>query len=201
MYKGLLALNFILLAAVAVLFYLFFDKKENKNKSIQGEMLSDSSSSGRYFRIAYFDMDSIEANFSLFKEMQSEVSKKEDSINSLVSSARMNLQSKYRKYQERRSTMTPDEIEQAGNELTQLDNEIKNNELSLNQSFQSFYMNKQQEVISRIKKYCLEFNKDKKYSLIIANEPGLIYFKDTANNITSELLKGLNAMYSQKKKN
>jgi outer membrane protein len=62
-------------------------------------------------------------------------------------------------------------------------------------------MNKQQEVISQIKKYCLEFNKDKKYSFIIANEPGLIYYKDTANNITTEILKGLNEMYSKKKKN
>ena len=61
-------------------------------------------------------------------------------------------------------------------------------------------MNKQQEVISHIKKYCLEYNKDKKYSLIIANEPGLIYYKDTAFNITSELLKGLNELFDKQKK-
>lgn len=201
MNKGLLVLNIILLLAVGVLFYLFFEKKEYKDQSLREGVFGDSTVTGRHSGIAYFDMDSIEANFSLFKEMQAEVSKKEDSMNSLLNSARMNLQSKYRKYQERRSTMTPEEVEKAGNELTQLDNEIKNSEQSLNQSFQSFYMNKQQEVISQIKKYCLEFNKDKKYSFIISNEPGLIYYKDTAYNITSEMLKGLNEMYSKKKKN
>ena len=145
-------------------------------------------------------MDTIEANFSLFKEMQQEVSKKEDSINMVLNSARMNLQNKYRNYQEKRSTMTPSDLEKAGNELTELDNEIKNKEASLNQSFQSFYMNKQQEVIAQIKKYCIEFNNDKKFSFIIANEPGLVYYKDTAYNITSELLKGLNQIYSKQKK-
>jgi outer membrane protein len=144
-------------------------------------------------------MDSIEANFSLFKTMQAEVGKKEDSMNSVLNSARMNLQSKYRKYQEQRSAMTPFDIEQAGNELSKMDMEIKNNEQQLNQAFQSFYMNKQQEVISMIKKYCLEFNKDGRYSFIISNEPGLIYYKDTAYNITAELLRGLNDFYSKQK--
>ena len=81
-----------------------------------------------------------------------------------------------------------------------VDVEIKNKEMMLNQSFQNYYMNKQQEVISQIKKYCLEFNKDKRYAYIIANEPGLVYYKDTAYNITSALLKGLNELYSKKKK-
>lgn len=199
MNKSLLGLNIILLIAVAILFFLHFSSDGSKHPSTisnESSGLSDAS----VFRIAYFDMDSIEAKFSLFKQMQSEISKKEDSMNSILNSARMNLQNKYRKYQEQQASMTPSDIENAGNELSKLDMDIKTREQSLNQGFQSFYMNKQQEVISQIKKYCLEYNKDKKFSLIIANEPGLIYYKDTAFNITSELLKGLNEMYDKQKK-
>jgi outer membrane protein len=200
MNKSLLVLNIILLVAVSVLFYLFFENKKRQNSSSRAMKLNDSTSSNQLFRVGYFDMDSIEANFSLFKEMQQDVSKKEDSINMVLNSARMNLQNKYRDYQERRATMTPADLEKAGNELTGLDNEIKNKEMALNQSFQSFYMNKQQEVIAQIKKYCIEFNKDKKFSFIIANEPGLVYYKDTAYNITFELLRGLNQIYNKQKK-
>lgn len=200
MNKGLVFLNIILVIAVAILFFFFFKNKDGKYFSKETENLSDSNSAQKNFRVAYFDMDSIEANFSLFKTMQLEIGKKEDSMNSAMNSARMNLQSKYRKYQEQRSTMTPFDIEQAGNELSKMDSEIKNNEQQLNQAFQSFYMNKQQEVISVIKKYCLEFNKDGKYSFIISNEPGLIYYKDTTYNITAELLKGLNDYYNNQKK-
>ncbi len=200
MNKGLLTLNIILLVAVSVLYFLFFSTNKSNTSSKNNNSTSGSAETSA-FRIAYFDMDSVEAKFSLFKKMQAEVSKKEDSMNATLNSARMNLQSKYRKYQEQRETMTQDDMERASNELSKIDMDIKNNEISLNQTFQSFYMNKQQEVISQIKKYCLEYNKDKKYSLIIANEPGLIYYKDTAFNITSELLKGLNEQYNKPKKN
>jgi outer membrane protein len=60
-------------------------------------------------------------------------------------------------------------------------------------------MTRQQEIVTKIKNYCKEFNKDKKYSYIIAREPGLFYYTDTAYNVTSELLKGLNAFYDKKK--
>ena len=200
MNKGLLALNIVLLPAVAVLFYLFFNNKENRKSSGRGNYPPDSASH-KNFKVAYFDMDSIEANFSMFKDMQKEVSKKEDSINTILNSARMNLQSKYKKYQDKGATMTQEEVKDASEELKQMDMAIKNSEMTLNQSFQNFYMNKQQEVITQIKKYCMEFNMDDKYSFIIANEPGLVYYKDTAYNITSGLLKGLNALYDKQKKN
>jgi len=201
MNKGLLALNIILLGAVCVLFYLFLGKKENGITRAGNTEKSNAIFSGGSLRVAYFDMDSIESNFTLFKSMQAEVNKKEDSINSILSSARMNLQSKYKKFQEQQATMTPQQQEQAGMELNQLDMAIKNNEATLNQSYQSYFMNKQKEVIALIKNYCKEYNKDKKYSYIIANEPGLFYFTDTACNITTDLLHGLNAYYSKQKKN
>jgi outer membrane protein len=200
MNKGLLTLNIFLVIGVAVLFYLFFSNKEKKGATGQNKKTSDPTSS-TVFKIAYFDMDSIEANFSLFKDMQKEVSKKEDSMQTVLNSARMALQNKYKKYQEQGTTMTEEQVKVASEELRQMDMGIKNSEMTLNQSFQNFYMNKQQEVISQIKKYCLEFNKDGKYSFIISNEPGLVYYKDTTYNITSELLKGLNALYDNQKKN
>ena len=200
MNKGLLTLNIFLAIGLAVLFYLFFSNKEKKGAIGQNKKTSDPTSS-TVFKIAYFDMDSIEANFSLFKDMQKEVSKKEDSMQTVLNSARMALQNKYKKYQEQGTTMTEEQVKVASEELRQMDMGIKNSEMTLNQSFQNFYMNKQQEVISQIKKYCLEFNKDGKYSFIISNEPGLVYYKDTTYNITSELLKGLNALYDNQKKN
>jgi Skp family chaperone for outer membrane proteins len=81
-----------------------------------------------------------------------------------------------------------------------LDNQIKSKIGELNQQYQTYYFGKQQEIVTQIKNYCKEFNKDRRYSYIIANEP-IFFFADTAYNITSELLKGLNEYYSKKKKN
>ena len=200
MNKTLLTLNLILLIAVGFLFYQVYSKSGN-GEFRSAAISNDSSYSLRPFRVGFFDMDSIEANFSLFKEMEKEIGKKEDSMNSVINQMRANFQQEYQKFQEQQSKMTPDQVNEAGKQFSQMDMDIKNRTTTLNQNYQTYYMSKQQEIVNLIKKYCIEFNKTKNYSLIIANEPGLVYYKDTAFNITTELLHGLNEKYGVKKKN
>jgi len=50
-----------------------------------------------------------------------------------------------------------------------------------------------------IRNFCSEFNKDKRYTMIISNEPGLVFYKDSTLDITKDLLTGLNKMYGKKK--
>ncbi len=200
MNKTLLTLNLILVAAVGFLFYQVYSKKENIAGRAIGK-INDSANSSRPFKIGFFDMDSIETNFSLFKEMEKEVGIKEDSMNAIINQMRASFQQEYQKFQGQQSKMTPEQVNEAGKQFSQMDLDIKNRTATLNQNYQSYYMNKQQEIVTLIKKYCIEFNKSNNYSLIIANEPGLVYYKDTAFNITTELLRGLNEMYGVKKKN
>jgi outer membrane protein len=103
------------------------------------------------------------------------------------------------KLQGQSANLTQRQKDSLGNELAQMDMEIKNRASEMNQTYQTYYMSKQKEIIDKIKNYCKEFNKDRKYSYIIAREPGLFYYTDTAYNVTTELLKGLNAFYSKKK--
>jgi outer membrane protein len=57
-----------------------------------------------------------------------------------------------------------------------------------------------QEMNKTIEDYLKKFNKDKGYTYILTSQPGLIYYKDTAHNITRELISGLNLEYKSKKK-
>lgn len=198
MNKGLLVLNLVLLVAVAILFILFFSKKETtvRQKEIPG---TDSAGHWQHTPVAYFDMDSVEANFTEFKKMQAEVVKKEAGINESINQMRSNFQAYYQKLQAQAANLTPRQQDSLGNVLAQMDADIKNKAQELNQGYQSYYMGKQTEIVNMIKNYCKEFNKERKYSYIIAREPGLFYYTDSAYNITTELLKGLNAFYSKKK--
>ena len=200
MNKGLLALNIILLAAVGMLFFLFFTKKNDRviDKKIDAVTV-DSMPRWQYSPVAYFDMDSVEANFTEFKKMQSEVVAREARINDSINQMRAAFQSYYMKLQSQSANLTPRQRDSLGNELAQMDMDIKTRASEMNQTYQTYYMSKQQEIITKIKNYCREFNKDRKYSYIIAREPGLFYYTDTAYNVTSELLKGLNAFYAKKK--
>ena len=199
MNKGLLALNIILLIGVAILFFLFFNKKDNASTVIPIRNNYDTAALKQQTPVAYFDMDSIEANFFLWKQVQTEVVKREAGINDTINQMRNGFQSYYQKLQSQSANLSPRQKDSLGNELAQMDAEIKNRTAELNQKYQTYFMSRQQEIVTKIKNYCKEFNKDKKYSYIIAREPGLFYYTDTAYNITSELLKGLNAFYTKKK--
>jgi len=199
MNKGLLALNIVLLIGVAILFFLFFNKKDNTSSVIPIRNDHDTAIQKQQTPVAYFDMDSIEANFFLWKQVQTEVVKREAGINDTINQMRNGFQSYYQKLQSQSANLSPRQKDSLGNELAQMDAEIKNRTAELNQKYQTYFMSRQQEIVTKIKNYCKEFNKDKKYSYIIAREPGLFYYTDTAYNVTSELLKGLNAFYSKKK--
>ena len=199
MNKGLLTLNIVLLIGVAILFFLFFKRKDNTSSVIPIRNNHDTAIQKQQTPVAYFDMDSIEANFFLWKQVQAEVVKREAGINDTISQMRNGFQSYYQKLQAQSANLSPRQKDSLGNELAQMDAEIKNRTAELNQKYQTYFMSRQQEIVTKIKNYCKEFNKDKKYSYIIAREPGLFYYTDTAYNVTSDLLKGLNAFYSKKK--
>jgi outer membrane protein len=198
MNKGLLALNIVLLIGVAILFFLFFTRKD-KVTSVITRPGADTAAQWQHTPVAYFDMDSIEANFVLWKKVQAEVVKREAGINDTINQMKMSFQSYYQKLQAQSANLSPRQKDSLGNQLAQMDSEIKNRTAELNQTYQTFFMNKQQEIVTLIKNYCKEFNKDRRFSYIIAREPGLFYYTDTAYNVTTDLLKGLNAFYSKKK--
>lgn len=150
-------------------------------------------------QIAYFEMDSVEANFELAKEWRNELEKKEDKINAEMGRMQNVYQQKYFHLQQNGASMTSAQVEAAKNELGQLDQKIRETKASMDQDYKNYYVQTQQEILSKIRKFCADYNKDKRYAIIISNEPGLVFYKDSTLDITSDLLKGLNEMYSKKK--
>jgi outer membrane protein len=90
-------------------------------------------------------------------------------------------------------------MDAATNDLGQLKEKIENTRSDLDQDYKTYYVQTQQEILSMIRKFCTDYNKDRKYSIIISNEPGIIFYKDTTLDITKDLLKGLNDMYVKEK--
>jgi len=201
MKNGLIILNVILLMAVGFLFYVHFDSAKNgaklQNKTEQKDPI-DSLSQGSC-KIAYFEMDSVAANFEKAKEMQGELEKKEEKMNSEMNRLQNLYQQKYINFQQHGATMTSSQLDAARNELGQLDQTIKDTKASMDQDYKTYYVQTQQEILAMIRKFCSEYNKDKKYAIIISNEPGLVFYKDSTMDITKDLLYGLNKMYGKKK--
>jgi outer membrane protein len=197
MKNWLLVLNIILLIAVASLFYLHFSSKKtgvpSGKYSEKNTTLSNNS-----FKFAYFDMDSVENNFYMVKDVKDELNKKEAAINIEVNNMQKEYNQKVNEYQTKGSSMNQVQSEAATKDLMQMQEQMRNHKQNLDQEYQDFYMRRMGDVKTKIEEFLKEFNKDKKYSFILSSDPGLFYYKDTIYNITRDLVAGLNGLYKKK---
>ena len=197
MKNWLLVLNIILLIAVAILFYLHFSSKKtgvpSGKYSEKNTKLSNNS-----FKFAYFDMDSVENNFYMVKDVKDELNKKEAAINIEVNNMQKEYNQKVNEYQTKGSSMNQVQSEAATKDLMQMQEQMRNHKQNLDQEYQDFYMRRMGDVKTKIEEFLKEFNKDKKYSFILSSDPGLFYYKDTIYNITRDLVAGLNGLYKKK---
>ena len=167
-----------------------------------GKARSLKSNSPGTFSMAYFEMDSIETNFNLVKELKEELSKKEQSMEQEMQKMAGNAQQRYNYYQQQASTglMNESQSEAAGRELRNLEEQMKNRKQALDAEYGDFVMRRQNEIKSKIEAYLQEYNKSHSYTYIVSYEQGLFYYKDSVNNITADLIKGLNERYKPSSK-
>lgn len=196
MKNGLLIFNIVLLALIGVLFYLHFSGNKTKvksNTSVAGKKVE-----AQDFKIAYFEMDSLESSFELVKEVKNELGKKEESINNELSRMEKNYKNKVNSYQQQGATMTQVQSENAQRDVMQMQQNMQTRKQALDNEYQEFYMRKMKQVKTEIENFLQQYNNDKGYSYIFAYEPGLFYYRDTAYNITNDVIRGLNDQYTKK---
>ncbi|MCZ2222061.1 MAG: OmpH family outer membrane protein [Chitinophagales bacterium] len=192
-------LSIILAIAVGVLFYFQFSDKKGKNNLSQQNNSINNATEGS-FKIAYFEMDSIENQYEYLKDVRNSLRSLEQKKGNELNQLRNAGHAKIMEYQKRSNTMTEQEIAQANQEIMKLDEDLKAQEQIKSQELQDESIKKIQEVKKTIEDFLKEYNKDKNYSYILSSSSDIIYLKDTAYDITKDLIKGLNEAYKKKKK-
>jgi outer membrane protein len=201
MKNGLLVWNVILTLVAGYLLYAQFNRKGN-GKMAAKNAANDSSSINKPFRIAYFEMDSVQANTQLVKEVQGEIEKREKEYTGQLSQYESAYRNKLQEYQqkEKAGTMTTQaDYEKAQVDLKQLEDRLKNKRQELDQQYQDFVMRSQLSLKKSIEEFVARYNETKQYSYIVSYEQGLFYYKDTLYNITTDIIRGLNDEYKSKK--
>ena len=154
------------------------------------------------FGMAYFEMDSVAANFQMVKEVKAELSKKEEEINAELDGLSKKYQQKYVYYQHlaQDGKLSQAQLDSASMEMKHMDDDIKYRKQQRDQEYTDLMARKQNEVKTKIETFLKDYNKNKNYSYIVSYEQGLFYFKDTAYNITADVIRGLNEMYKSSAK-
>lgn len=201
MKNGLLIWNVVLTLLVGFLLVKQFGSGKSK-KVDPTNTSTDSLNTNKQFRIAYFEMDSIASNFDLVKQLKTELTNREDAINKEMSNRSKAIQEKYNYYQNQaqKGSLSQTQSEVAEREIREMDEEMKNRRQQLDQEYNNYMMTKQNDIKSKIEDFLKEYNKTKDFSYIVSYEQGLFYFKDTAYNITADVVSGLNEKYKPVKK-
>lgn len=200
MKNGLLIWNVLLTIIAGYLLFAHFNHKSGR--MVAGSQINRDTSLAHFpFRIAYFEMDSVENHFDMVKDVKAEIAKKDEEYTNSLSQLEYTYQNKIREYQqkEKSGTMVQADYEKAQIDIRQLEDRLKNRKQELDQQYQDFVMRRNLSVKKKIEDFLTEYNKAKNYSYIVAYEQGLFYFKDTVYNITADVIKGLNEEYKRKK--
>jgi len=144
-------------------------------------------------------MDSIENSFFMVKDVKKELGNEEERVNNEMSGLERNYRNKITQLQKQAQTgMSQVQSENANREVLQLQESITGRKKELDSKYQDLYMRKMRDVKSKIEAFLQTYNAQKGYSYILAYEPGLFYYRDTAYNITKDVIVGLNEQYKKK---
>jgi outer membrane protein len=204
MKNGLIVVNVLLILAVVFLFYKLYHPSGNHvGSAVSTADHPQASTDGSGCRIAYFIMDSIENTCDMVKDVKNELNKKETSSMTELSRMDQQMRDKAADYQNKANSnnMSQAEGEQAQQDIMQRQQKIHDRKQVLDQEYQNLYVRLNTDMKKKIEDFLKEYNKSKNYSYIFAYDNGLFFYKDSAFNITGEVVNGLNNMYSKQKKN
>jgi outer membrane protein len=190
-----IVLSIVALGGVAVLFSIQTKQGQQLRQHSEGEKKT----SGSGFKIAYFDMDSLEAHYDYFKDAQTQVKARENTMSMELSSLDRANQKKVEVWRQKGNTMTQAESEQAQQEYQAMQQNFQSRKTALEQEVYKYTEDLKANIRKKIEDYLKDYNKQKNFSYIFAYDPSsFIYNKDTTYNVTQDLVDGLNAAYKKK---
>ncbi|MEQ9379126.1 MAG: OmpH family outer membrane protein [Imperialibacter sp.] len=193
-------LSVVLLAAVAVLFYLVLS---NKNASSEPEVASLDSSIDRIsgdLSIAYVNSDTLLSKYEYFKDISSDLEKKRAKLESEYRNRAEGLQREIQNFQNSAQNMTMNQARAKEEELTVKQQNLYQYQQTLGQQLVEEETKLNEQLYNAVSGYLSEFSGSNKYHLVLTYTKGSgVLYADKRLDITDEVIKGLNKAYLQSK--
>jgi len=201
MNKFLVSSNVILIIAVIILFALFF-KKPGAAHNVPVAQTSGNVSASAGFKVGYFELDSLDNNYKYELDVKEQLMAADKKLESQISDLQNEVRDRYAEIQKKGPNMSQAEQVQYSNELDQLS---KNNQAKAQRLQQSMAIerdSKIRQVKQTVQNYLKVFAKENGYNYVIGtNEDDFLYYKDSTQDITTDLVQKLNQLYADSLKN
>jgi len=202
MNKFLLVLNAVLCVAVIVLFILFFNLKSNKEE--RKIITTTETIHTNQLPIAYVNIDSLLLHYQFAKDANETLLKKQEDSRLTINMKARELQNEMNEFQkklENNAFLSRERAEQEQSRLIKKQQDLQKLDAQLSQKLLEEQQKMSEQLRDSINAFLKEFNKDKKYHIILSNtsNDNILYAVD-GYDITSEVIKQLNQRCSQQKK-
>lgn len=197
MKKLSIILNVILFILVGILFYLHFS--DVKYASDKDSVSQKDSSQHTDLRIAYVNIDSLEAHYSYFQKKKAELEKKQESIQKELSTRAQAIQNDIAQLQKKAPTMTQSEGEAAQRKIIEKRQALQNKEQDLRQTLMNDQQKFNEDLHNRLNQFLEKYNVGKDYTYILSYSSAVsdILYKDSSYDITEDVVTGLNEVETQ----
>lgn len=181
------------------------NKSENKSDDAQAKTSAESKATdtkeAKPLRIAYVDLDSVQAHYDLCTDLTNQLEQK--SIN-----AQKELQAKTRAFQQHYNTLqqkyqngqfsSQAEFENAQANLQKEQEAGAQRESEITAEIQKLQVEGMQQMNDSVESFIKSYNQSKKYDFILVKSTTL--YANPAYDITNEVIQGLNKRYKSSKK-
>ncbi|MBB1539234.1 MAG: OmpH family outer membrane protein [Prevotella sp.] len=151
-------------------------------------------------KIAYVEVDSIMTQYNFCKEYSKILEQKGNNIQKTLANKQQTLQAAAANFQQKvqQNAYTREQAEAIQAGLQKQSNDLQALNQRLSGEFQTETEKYNKALHDSLQNYLAIYNKDKKYSLIFAKQGDNLLYADKRNDITNEVVAGLNKAYKGK---
>lgn len=187
-------INIILGAGIAVMLFLHL-----KNSGTSAGASSIKSDTAKALKLAYVDLDSIQEKYVFYKEKMQEFEKKKESADRDLNNAFQKIEAEKNAFAQRGNSITQAEYENFQRAYQGKMQNLDQQKQMLENNIAAEGAKTMEDLKKRINDFLVEYNKKEAYSYIFSYSAALniLFYKDPAQDITDEVVAGLNAAYNK----
>jgi outer membrane protein len=195
-----LILNFILLIAVGILYYLHFKNHNGESSKVfTPEIVTSSGSS--HTGVYYINTDSLLSNYEFYKKQEAELENEQTRMQNQLKSQGEKLEQEFYMYQQQGATMTDNQRAEKEADLAKKQQAFMTDKDELVEKLDQKQMNASNALYDRVNAFLKKMKSEGRINYVLGfKKGGSIFYANDSLDITSQVLKGLNDEYKQELK-
>jgi|688.fasta_scaffold279502_2 outer membrane protein len=189
-------INIVLALGIVVLLFLQFKGSDKKVEVVQTNGTASS------VKLGYVDLDSVQEKYLFYKEQMDMFEKKKEAADRDLNNAFQKIDNERIAFAKRGESITQAEYENFQRSYQGKMQNLEEQKRVLENNIATEGMKTMEGLKKTIDEYLVKYNKENNYTYIFSYSSGLnvLFYKDSATNITDQIVAGLNAEYNKTKK-